>query len=237
MRLVTWNAGRGRFATKAPLLEAFDADISIIQEIAPPPEPAPGTLWFGANGQGVAIIARDPYRITAHPVKDQAPSYVVPISVEGPTGPFVLFAVWTLNSRPMQYIRSLATAVDLYADVFRSGHTIVVGDFNSNAIWDRDHPKHLNHSSVVARLSSHGLTSAYHHIHGEEHGKESHKTFHLYRHEDKGFHIDYCFLPTAWTSRLSRAEVGPYDLWSKHSDHRPLLVEVIPTRLSAEVLS
>jgi hypothetical protein len=155
-----------------------------------------------------------------------APSYIVPIAVEGPSGVFVLFAVWTLDSKPLRYIRSLATAIDLYSDVFRSNPVVVAGDFNSNAIWDGDHPSHLNHSSVVSRLKEHGLVSAYHHMRGEDHGKESEKTFHLYRHEDKAYHIDYCFLPAAWAKRLCRAEIGSYGSWRQHSDHRPLLVEL-----------
>jgi exonuclease III len=227
MRLVTWNAARGKFAAKAPLLSELDGDIAVIQEVAPPVDADPRILWFGSGQQGVAVIAREPYRITPLPVIEGVPSYVVPVAVDGPSGEFVLFAVWTIDSKPLQYVRSLATAIDLYSEIFRSKSAVVAGDFNSNAIWDTRHPAHLNHSSVVSRLKGHGLISAYHHLRDENHGEESEKTFHLYRHEDKAYHIDYCFLPAAWSDRLSRAEIGLYEDWRVHSDHRPLLVELI----------
>ena len=62
MRLVTWNARKGQFARKVPLLDSFCADVAVVQEIARPPAESPQTLWIGDNpNQGVAVVARKPY--------------------------------------------------------------------------------------------------------------------------------------------------------------------------------
>ena len=58
MRLVTWNAGRGKLAKKAPLLAALGAEVAVIPEIAKPELINDCCLWFGTNpNQGIAIIA------------------------------------------------------------------------------------------------------------------------------------------------------------------------------------
>jgi endonuclease/exonuclease/phosphatase family metal-dependent hydrolase len=101
----------------------------------------------------------------------------------------------------------------------------MTGDFNSNAIWDRNRLE--NHSAMVGALGEHGLISAYHDTHQEEHGAESRPTFYLYRKPGKKYqyHLDYVFVPAAWRSRMV-IEVGNYSDWSPWSDHCPLMVEM-----------
>jgi endonuclease/exonuclease/phosphatase family metal-dependent hydrolase len=101
-----------------------------------------------------------------------------------------------------------------------------MGDFNSNAIWDRDHPTHLNHSSVVARLARHGLVSAYHSFQGVGHGSETEFTYYSRPDQNKPFHIDYIFIPEIWSLRILRVEIGNFADWDGKSDHRPMLVEI-----------
>ena len=126
----------------------------------------------------------------------------------------------------MSYIRAVATAIEMYPDIFDQGPVVMMGDFNANLIWDKTHPKHLNHSSVVERLANRGIVSAYHHVRGEPQGKESEATFYLHHDASKPFHIDYCFLPKAWAEQISLVEVGKFHKWEGHSDHRTLLVEI-----------
>lgn len=104
----------------------------------------------------------------------------------------------------------------------------MLGDFNSNAIWNKEHPVGLNHAAMVERLRQLGLVSAYHQHRGIDHGTEpkSEHTFNLYGHEDKSYHIDYCFLPRAWADEIDQVTVGDYADWHKHSDHRPLLISL-----------
>ena len=228
MLLVTWNARKGQFTKKAPLLEPFGADITVIQEIAAPIERTKHILWFGDNKyQGVAVIANPSYKIEFLEQNPNAPKYVVPISVKGPRS-FVLFAVWTLGKQEMRYIRAAATAIDMYRNIFASNDVVMMGDFNSNSIWDREHPPHLNHSGMVKKLEEYDMVSAYHHNRKLAHGLEprSEHTFHLYGHEEKSYHIDYCFLPSHWANTIDSVNIGAYDYWCKHSDHRPLSISL-----------
>ena len=226
MRLITWNACRGTYESKAPLILELEPDIAVIQEIAKPKSEVAGCHWFGDNPkQGVAVIASPAYRLQPLTQRHNVPKFVVPFSVEGPQS-FLLMAVWTLGKQPLRYVRAATSAVEAYADLFKSERVVLLGDFNSNAIWDKEHPKHLNHSSLVERLAEHGLVSAYHHAHGMPHGKEEESTFHLYRHHDKPYHIDYCFLPLSWAKQIKQVQLGAYETWAKQSDHLPLVVEL-----------
>jgi endonuclease/exonuclease/phosphatase family metal-dependent hydrolase len=100
----------------------------------------------------------------------------------------------------------------------------MVGDFNSNTIWDKKH-RRGNHSSVVERLEEKGILSCYHVHHKQIQGKEKDPTFYLYKHKDKPYHIDYCFAPTEWVNRVKQLEIGDYNEWCNVSDHSPLFVE------------
>lgn len=226
MRLVTWNAARGKFATKARLLDHLDPDVCVIQEIGAPGQNAKQVLWFGDNPNiGLAVVAKTPYTLTPLPAVTSGPKYVIPVRVNGPVS-FVLFAVWTVGQQDFKYVRAVTESIDLYRDTFARETVVVMGDFNSNAIWDREHPTALNHSAMVAKLEGHGLGSAYHFAHEEDHGAEKQHTFYLQKNHLKKFHIDYCFLPKSWLPRIRHVDVGAYAAWYKVSDHCPLLVEV-----------
>ena len=131
MRLVTWNACKGQFNRKAPLLDRLDADIAVVQEIASPGEDTAHTLWFGDNiRQGIAVVAREPFRLRHLPQQVGTPKYLIPVAVEGPIS-FVLFAVWTQSeNRSTRYVRAASTAIDMYAPTFRENRVVLLGDFN-----------------------------------------------------------------------------------------------------------
>lgn len=228
MRLVTWNARRGSFARKSGLIEHLEADVAVIQEIAAPESESAQTIWFGNNPkQGMAVITKGQYTLQRLRELPGVPNFVVPVAVKGPRS-FVLFAVWTMGKQPMRYVEAAATAIDMYADSFAASPVVMMGDFNSNAIWDKSHPADLNHTAMVARLERHGLVSAYHLSRGIAHGLEPkpEHTFHLYGHEDKSYHIDYCFLPKGWGADIEHVVIGNYVDWRANSDHRPLIVTV-----------
>ncbi len=227
VKLLTWNCCRGAYETKTPLVDHFDADIAVFQEIAKPAAEGSDVLWFGKNPKiGMAVRAKAPYSITLLPQLQGIPDYIIPVQVLGPQN-FTLVAVWTTNDKALPYVRSLSTAIDRYAHLLGQGMPVVVmGDFNSNAIWDKQHPKHLNHSSMVERLDKFGLVSA-HHYHGSlRHGEESESTFYLHRKQEKGFHIEYCFLPKDWAEAISAVRVERFEELASSSDHRPLVVGV-----------
>lgn len=231
MRLVTWNCSRGPFEKKVPLLDAYSTDIAVVQECAKPKIQSPNCLWFGDNPkQGIAVSASLKYRLQALPMLQDAPKYVIPISVTGPTD-FTLFAVWTLGKQEYPYVEAASKAVDMYRDLIAGFPTVLIGDFNSNAIWDATHPPDLNHSAFVKRLSGLGIISAYHYRYNEKHGEETRPTYYFHWKNNRPYHIDYCFVPRAWAEKLVQVEIGSYEDWKKYSDHRPLFVEITAGRV------
>jgi hypothetical protein len=70
-----------------------------------------------------------------------------------------------------------------------------------------------------------GMVSLYHELNTEVHGSETQSTFYMYRKTEKPFHIDYCFAPVSWVSRIEKFEIGEYSNWKHMSDHllRPTL--------------
>ena len=226
VKLVTWNCCRGAYTTKAPLLDVLMPDIAVIQECARPLAESETCLWFGDNPrQGIAIQSALPYRLKRLPILEDVPKYIIPVSVLGPIN-FTLLAVWSKANQPHRYIEAVVKAVQMYRDLFVSSPMVLIGDLNSNCIWDATHPRDLNHSALVALLSSFGLVSAYHVFYDEAHGQESRPTYYFQWKANRPYHIDYCFIPAAWAGNLRRVEIGGFDEWKQHSDHRPLLVEI-----------
>lgn len=105
----------------------------------------------------------------------------------------------------------------------RENPTILIGDFNSNVIWDYKKHKLGNHSLVVKELEDKGIFSTYHSHHNQLQGKEQHATFYMHRHKNKPYHIDYCFASADMIEHLKSVEIGDYDYWIKYSDHVPLI--------------
>jgi endonuclease/exonuclease/phosphatase family metal-dependent hydrolase len=99
---------------------------------------------------------------------------------------------------------------------------IVIGDFNSNTIWD-SHYRELSHSQLVAKLGGLGLVSAYHTLRHELQGQEATPTQYMYRHLTKSYHLDYAFVSRA-LSRSCELVIGDPGEWLQKSDHMPLLL-------------
>ena len=226
MRLVTWNCCRGAYSTKVPLLDPLTADVAVVQECAKPDVESETCLWFGDNPrQGIAVKTSNSYRVRALPRSVYVPKFVFPVQVLGPNN-FTLIAVWSKGGQKYRYVMGVVKAVQTYRAFFESSPTILIGDLNSNAIWDTSHPPGLNHSALISLLSELGLVSSYHYFYGEAQGLETRPTCYLLWNKDRPYHIDYCFVPTSWASRIERVDIGSYDEWKQHSDHRPLLVDV-----------
>jgi exodeoxyribonuclease-3 len=130
------------------------------------------------------------------------------------------------NERRNRYVLGVVRAIRRCASLIQSQPTVLLGDFNSNTFWDRLYPRDANHTALVQRLHELGCVSAYHHFFGEEHGAESRPTYFHYNHGDKPYHLDYCFVPRAWTPRIRRILVGKHDQWRRWSDHRPVVVDL-----------
>lgn len=227
MRLLTWNCCKGTIDAKAPRLDSLAADITVLQECAQPTSTSDRCLWFGDNPrQGLAVLAREGFRLSALPTRADVPRYSIPVRVRGPYGTFLILAVWSKKAPTHPYVEGVVEAIDRYRDLIEATPTVVMGDLNSNAIWDRQHPATHNHSALVARLGQLGMTSAYHAYFGEAHGAESRPTHYFHWKVEKPFHIDYCFVPDAWLPGLEQVGVGTFADWSDASDHRPLWIYI-----------
>ena len=118
----------------------------------------------------------------------------------------------------------MSKAINHYDQLLNNGYSILIGDFNSNKIWDKKHRK-VNHSTVVEWLERKNIYSIYHRHLNQEQGKENHPTFFLQRNKNKSYHIDYCFVSAEIYKKLQNIEILTYENWISYSDHVPLIID------------
>jgi endonuclease/exonuclease/phosphatase family metal-dependent hydrolase len=124
------------------------------------------------------------------------------------------------------YVRAILDALDKYHDFLRTAPSILVGDFNSHPRWDGS-DSGANHSVLEARLRDEfGLVSAFHRHAAKSGVKEEPATLYWQWNRGRQYHIDYCFIPEDWVPSIRSVEVGGYEEWAEHSDHRPLTLDL-----------
>jgi exodeoxyribonuclease III len=222
------------FRKKAEPILTYKPDILIVPECEHPdkllfsidtPKPT-DTLWFGKNqNKGLAIFSYSNFRFTVLDIHNQDLQMIIPIAVTDGQFDFNLFAIWANNptDRDGQYVEQVWKAIHHYSNLLTDTKTILVGDFNSNTIWDRKH-RESNHSNVVKLLEDKGIFSTYHLYNKQTQGTEKHPTLYMYRHKDKPYHIDYCFASKDLLDKVSSVKIGDFDEWIKYSDHVPVVV-------------
>lgn len=233
MRIASWNC-RMAFWNKWHYLDAFEPDIMVVPEGASPRrQPAelleryPHALWVGDRDvQGLLVLAteRHPIRLLAEPSTEHR--HVLPIAVEGPE-PLTLLAVWAQRDRAGKYTDHVLAALHEYEHLL-TGNTVIIGDFNSNAIWDDQLDRSATHSDIVGWLGARGFVSGYHRFTGEAQGRETRPTYAQHKYRDRLYHIDHCFMPTSMADGGLSVVVAPVDSWVEISDHGPLVVDVRP---------
>ena len=223
------------FRKKADIILAYDPDILIIPECEHPNKllfekgnlKPTDTLWFRRNqNKGLAIFSFSDFRFKVLDDYNDQFKMIIPIAVTGGDFDFNLFAVWAYNpdDRDGKYITQVWKAINHYDQLMRNKPCILMGDFNSNTIWDYKKHRLSNHSSVVEALAERGIFSTYHLYHKQIQGKEQHPTYFMYRHSDKPYHIDYCFASSGIIKQLQSVEIREYDAWIKYSDHVPVMI-------------
>lgn len=233
MKIITWNCQMA-FRKKAEYLLAQNPDIVIIPECEHPDKlkfkdglAIPNDLfWLGANqNKGLGVFSYSNFKFKLLDNHNPELKNIVPLHVTDGSFDFTLFAIWANNPQDKDgvYVTQIWKAIHWYEHLLKDKKTMLVGDFNSNTIWDRPLRKG-NHSAVVEKLGKKGIFSTYHHFHRQEQGKEQHSTLYLYRHQDKPYHIDYCFASLDFIKKLENVEVGAYENWKQFSDHTPLTV-------------
>jgi exodeoxyribonuclease III len=237
MKIITWNCNMA-FRKKAAFILVQNPDILIVPECEHPDKlqfssiiAAPNDiLWFGSNmNKGLGIFSYNGYKLKLIRNHNPALKMIIPIAVTGNDTKLTLYAIWANNPHDPdgQYVEQVWKAIHHYDKKLTNKQTILVGDFNSNTIWDRKY-RAGNHSNVVKRLEEKGIFSCYHLHHKQVQGKEKHPTFYLYKHKDKPYHLDYCFASADMISKIQSVEIGDYDFWKQYSDHVPVIVTFNP---------
>lgn len=233
MKLVSWNC-QGAFRKKADFILSLKPDILVVQEcefqnklvFSPTTRQPNDILWIGDNqNKGLGVFSYCDYRFKIHDFYNPEFKVIVPVLVTNEQHSFTLFAIWANNplDKDNRYIEQVWKAINYY-DSFLNKEIIMIGDFNSNKIWDKLH-RNGNHSEVVHRLFDKKIISVYHKHLGEEQGMEKTPTFFLQRNKNKPYHIDYCFASEDLFDKLINLEIGTYDNWIEYSDHSPLTFE------------
>jgi exodeoxyribonuclease-3 len=168
-----------------------------------------------------------PYRFKKHKKHNDDFKLIIPIIVTRGQFDFNLFLVWAHNpeDKDGKYVTQVWKAINFYSRILSRKPTILIGDFNSNTIWDHEKNRLGSHSGVVKKLQRKDIHSAYHSHHVQVQGLEAHPTFYLYRHKNKPYHLDYCFVSAPFSHAIHSVEIGDHKTWTKFSDHMPLMVE------------
>ena len=223
------------FRKKADKIFQLFPDIAIIPECEHPGNLNfdsrflnPNTIiWHGNNKhKGLGVFSFNGYTIKLLDTHNQHIKTVLPIRVSNKREKYLLLAVWAHNPHDpaYRYIGQVWKAIEAYENLFEHEQVIIAGDFNSNVIWDKLKRK-ISHTMVVEKLQNIGIVSSYHLNTKYKQGQEKHPTFFLYRHENKPYHIDYCFVSKRLASKIKSVEIGGYSDWVKYSDHSPLIVD------------
>lgn len=233
MKITTWNCNMA-FRKKAEFILAHQPDILIVPECENPeklifsdgvPKPT-ATIWHGSNpNKGLGVFSYSHYKLKLLDCHNPDFKNILPIAVTGGKVNFILFAVWANNpgDKDGVYVTQVWKAIHYYEELLSKKKAILIGDFNSNTIWDK--PRRAgNHSTVVEKLAKNKIFSTYHTFHKQIQGKEAHPTQFMYRHEDKPYHLDYCFASSYFIKKMTNVEIGQYNDWKLYSDHKPLSV-------------
>ena len=233
MKIITWNCN-GALRKKFENLSDFNADINVIQECENPAETkhkeynewAENYLWIGdTKNKGIGIFAKKNINLKrlnwSDNYKDHKVKHFLPCSVNGD---FDLLAVWNHSNKSptFGYIGQLWKY--LQVNKTNLNKSLIIGDFNSNKIWDK-WDRWWNHSDVVTELYEIGIESLYHKYWKEEQGTETQPTFFLHRKLEKPYHIDYVFGSNEFINGLKKMEFGKVSDWLKVSDHLPIICE------------
>lgn len=224
MRIVSWNCGGG-FRKKASSILDLEPDFLVVQEITE--ADAQGVdarfmRWVGSPGRkGMAVFGFTDHPCTVDDTDLSELWWFIPVRWNG----LSILAAWACKMTSSRaYIRVMHEALAHYARFLDSWPSIVIGDFNSSAVFDSNRGIKW-HGNLVKQFESMNMASVYHHASGEFHGEESVPTFFLYRHQLRTFHLDYAFVSNPLLDR-SQITLGSFSLWSRLSDHVPLILEL-----------
>lgn len=214
------------YRKKAKFISRYCPDLVVVPECECLGDQTAKRLWFGDNHKkGLGIFSDLDFELELNRIYDPSFRYVIPINVTGPHK-FNLIAVWAMNDSDdvrKRYIGQVYSALNFYKELLDEP-TVIIGDFNWNAIWDMkpSYPLYGNLTDVVNMLKDRKIKSAYHEFFDEDFGKETKPTFFMHHNQNKPYHIDYCFASSDFN--ISEVDVGNFGDWVDKSDHAPLII-------------
>lgn len=231
MKIVSWNCN-GAFRRKyKELFNAFpDADVFVVQECENPAfyndteYRAIFQTGFHAGTpdyytKGIGVFSRKMLWVRRTKCKYADTVMMMgyaPFEVGGKTN---ILAVWPHG----KYVEEMIDFLKLNEGIL-TNDMLIIGDTNSNTVFNNHHPVGKNHDVLVELLNEKGLDDAYNYMTGEKEGEETVPTFYIYRYLSQPFHLDRAFTSAARLKRFAVA--SDRDYWLTLSDHIPIEAEI-----------
>lgn len=233
MKIISWNCNCA-FRNKYSLLP--EVDILIIPESESPDFlsrhncrlPFGHHLWAGKSAhKGLSIFTCGGYKAKIADFYDETFQYILPVEITNGTKNFILWAVWTQSEDNDSYNGYVVIAVRalIHYQKYFDENSLIIGDFNSNARWNKNFKQDFNHAKLVDFLGQKHFHSLYHYLNDCSHGAENEATIYMYKDRSRPYYIDYAFFHENRLSSRPQLKIGQYDEWIKHSDHMPLFIE------------
>mgnify|MGYP001281269423 CR=1 FL=1 len=195
MRIITWNCNKA-FRNKIKAISQYSPDIVVLQECEDINnlqfddhiQPNYKYQFKGNDPVGIGLICYNNSQIKPVMVKE---TYVdgnvgIPFTVDGSKS-FQLLSIWTGGNedRNKDYLNALNSFLINQRDWILQNDTFVLGDFNSNLIYNKKEQK--VHKAMLNMMDELGLCSAYHYYFKEEQGKEKQPTFYFHKKKESPF--------------------------------------------------
>lgn len=234
MKIITWNCNMA-FRKKFETIMQQQPDVLVLQECEGEAKlrealkdfPVNQIFWYGKNPhKGTAAISFKDAQLKSTNNHNPEFEFIVPYILQHQSKKIHLYNIWAMPHQTdckRNYVGQIYGALHYYAKKLPHD-SILIGDFNSNAIWDNKN-KIGNHLDIVRILAEHNIYSLYHQKKKVAHGTEQDPTLYLLKNHEKPYHMDYCFASQSLISTKTKITVGKHKDWIKLSDHMPVIVE------------